>query len=165
MAENTTKNVPGMAELTTGSEVSQFAASLNLVKTEIANALDQAAVQLDAYSESGSADSLRLFLEEVQQIRGTFKILDFRAGERICEELAETGRAVKAQKVSEATLEAFTQAVVFLKRYVDFVANGEQVAPSLLVPTINLIRKQRQEKPLPEAYFFLVNLRPKLSMP
>ncbi len=165
MAENTTKNVPGMAELTTGSEVSQFAASLNLVKTEIANALDQAAVQLDAYSESGSADSLRLFLEEVQQIRGTFKILDFRAGERICEELAETGRAVKAQKVNEATLEAFTQAVVFLKRYVDFVANGEQVAPSLLVPTINLIRKQRQEKPLPEAYFFLVNLRPKLSMP
>ncbi|WP_420590957.1 hypothetical protein [Bacterioplanoides sp.] len=154
-----------MAELTTGSEVSQFAASLNLVKTEIANALDQAAVQLDAYSESGSADSLRLFLEEVQQIRGTFKILDFRAGERICEELAETGRAVKAQKVNEATLEAFTQAVVFLKRYVDFVANGEQVAPSLLVPTINLIRKQRQEKPLPEAYFFLVNLRPKLSMP
>ena len=74
-----------MAELTTGSEVSQFAASLNLVKTEIANALDQAAVQLDAYSESGSNDSLRLFLEEVQQIRGTFKILDFRAGERICE--------------------------------------------------------------------------------
>lgn len=154
-----------MAELTTGSEVSQFAASLNLVKTEIANALDQAAVQLDAYSESGSNDSLRLFLEEVQQIRGTFKILDFRAGERICEELAETGRAVKAQKVNETTLQAFTQAVVFLKRYVDFVANGDQVAPSLLVPTINLIRKQRQEKPLPEAYFFLVNLRPKLNMP
>ena len=154
-----------MAELTTGSEVSQFAASLNLVKTEIANALDQAAVQLDAYSESGSNDSLRLFLEEVQQIRGTFKILDFRAGERICEELAETGRAVKAQKVNETTLQAFTQAVVFLKRYVDFVANGDQVAPSLLVPTINLIRKQRQEKPLPEAYFFLVNLRPKLDMP
>lgn len=164
MAENTTKNVPGMAELTTGSEISQFAASLNLVKTEIANALDQAAVQLDAYSESGSADSLRLFLEEVQQIRGTFKILDFRAGERICEELAETGRAVKAQKVNEVTLEAFTQAVVFLKRYVDFVANGDLVAPSLLVPTINLIRKQRQEKPLPEAYFFLVNLRPKLNI-
>lgn len=61
MAENTTKNVPSMAEITTGSDISQFAASLNLVKAEIANALDQAAVQLDSYSESGSADSLRLF--------------------------------------------------------------------------------------------------------
>jgi len=165
MAENTTKNDPSMADITTGSEVSQFAASLNLVKAEIANALDQAAVQLDAYSESGSEDHLRMFLEEVQQIRGTFKILDFRAGERMCEELAETGRAVKSQSVSESTLQAFTQAIVFLKRYVDFVASGDQVAPSLLVPTINLIRKERNEKPLPEAYFFLVNLRPKLDVP
>lgn len=163
MAANTTKNDPSMADITTGSEVSHFAASLNLVKAEIANALDQAAVQLDAYSDNGSSDSLTLFLEEVQQLRGTFKMLDFRAGERICEELAETGRAVRSQKVNETTLSAFTQAIVYLKRYVEFVASGEQVAPSLLIPTINQIRKQRGEKPLPEAYFFLVNLRPKLA--
>jgi len=145
--------------------VSHFAASLNLVKSELANALDQAAVQLDAYSENGSSDSLTLFLEEIQQVRGTFKMLDFRAGERICEELAETGRTVRAQAVSESVLSTFTQAIVFLKRYVDAVAGGDLVAPSLLIPTINDIRKQRHEKPLPEAYFFLVNLRPQLKAP
>merc|ERR1712000_195135 len=97
----------------------QFSVSLNLVKAEISNALDQAASHLDAYSEQADAESLRSFLEEIQQIRGTFKMLDFRAGERLCEELAETGRSVRSQGVSEPILNAFTQAVVFLKRYVD----------------------------------------------
>lgn len=154
-----------MAELSTGSETSQFAVSLRLVKNELANALDQAATQLDAYAEQGNAEHLRAFLEEVQQIRGTFKMLDFRAGERLCEELAETGRAVRNQEVTESSLAAFTQAIVFLKRYVDFAVNGEPIAPSLLIPTINVVRRERREKPLPEAYFFLVNLRPKLVVP
>ena len=86
-----------MADISTGSENSQFALSLKLVKNEVANALDQAATQLDAYAEQGNADHLRAFLEEVQQIRGTFKMLDFRAGERLCEELAETGRVIRNQ--------------------------------------------------------------------
>ncbi len=154
-----------MADISTGSEVTQFSVSLNLVKAEISNALDQAASHLDAYSEQADAESLRSFLEEIQQIRGTFKMLDFRAGERLCEELAETGRSVRSQGVSEPILNAFTQAVVFLKRYVEFVAAGNSVAPSLLIPTINVVRRVRGEKPLPEAYFFIVNLRPKLQMP
>jgi len=154
-----------MAEISTGSDVSQFAASLNLVRSEIVNALDQAAAQLDTYSETGDTESLRAFLEEVQQVRGTFKMLDFRAGERLCEELAETGRVVRMQAVTESALNAFTQAIVFLKRYVDFIVGGDPVAPSLLIPTINMVRKERKEKALPEAYFFLVNLRPKLQVP
>lgn len=154
-----------MAEISTGSDVSQFAASLNLVRSEIVNALDQAAAQLDTYSETGDTESLRAFLEEVQQVWGTFKMLDFRAGERLCEELAETGRVVRMQAVTESALNAFTQAIVFLKRYVDFIVGGDPVAPSLLIPTINMVRKERKEKALPEAYFFLVNLRPKLQVP
>lgn len=154
-----------MADLSTGSENTQFAVSLRLVKNEVANALDQAATQLDAYAEQGNGEHLRAFLEEVQQVRGTFKMLDFRAGERLCEELAETGRVVRNLEVSESSLSAFTQAIVFLKRYVDFVVSGDPVAPSLLLPTINVVRRERREKPLPEAYFFLVNLRPKLNVP
>ncbi len=138
---------------------------LNLVRAEVANALDQAALQLDTYSESGDAEQLKAFLEEIQQVRGTFKMLDFRAGERLCEELAETGRALKGRMMPEQTLSVFTQAVLFLKRYIDFVISGKAVAPSLLLPTINEVRAERSEKALPEAYFFLVNLRPQINSP
>lgn len=154
-----------MADISTGSETDQFAQSLGFVKSEIEHALDQAAAQLDAYSEQGNADNLRAFLEEIQQVRGIFKMLDFRAGERLCEELAETGRVVRSQEVHESTLNAFTQALVFIKRYLEFVVSGDPVVPGLLVPTINLIRGERREKALPEAYFFMVNLRPQINTP
>src|SRR5690554_1121932 len=152
-----------MTDNSIGNGTFQFLSSLKLVKTEIVNSLERATNELDVYSEQNDTDNLRSFLEEVQQIRGTFKILDFRAGERLCEELAETGRIVRNQDIAESTLNAFMQAIVFLKRYLDFVSHNEPVAPSLLIPTINLVRAERGEKSLPEAYFFTANLRPKFQ--
>ena len=154
-----------MADLMIGSAESQFAASLSLVKSEIASALDQAASQLDMYSETGSQDNLTGFLEEVQQVRGTFKLLDFRAGERVCEELAESVRVARGEKLSMDTLGAFTQAIMLMKRYVDLLASGTALAPSLLIPVINQVRQERADPLLPEAYFFLVNLRPTIKSP
>lgn len=150
-----------MTDNSIGSGTFQFLSSLKLVKAEIVNSLERATNELDLYSEQNDTEHLRSFLEEVQQIRGTFKMLDFRAGERLCEELAETGRIVRNQDIAESTLNAFMQAIVFLKRYLDFVSHNEPVAPSLLIPTINLVRNERGEKPLPEAYFFTANLRPR----
>jgi len=143
----------------------QFASSLHVVRREIEHALDHAAVQLDNYSTDGNEDTIRIFLDEIRQLRGTFKMLDFRAGERLCEELTETIRRSLNSGVEPSLLDGCTQAVVYLKRYIEFVMSGQAVAPSLLVPTINLIRRERGEKPLPEGYFFLNNLRPKLTLP
>jgi len=146
--------------------MSNLASTLNLVRKEVDGALDQAAVRLEHYAESANADDLKGFLSEIQQVRGTFKMLDFRAGERLCEELADTGRTLN-QSVGENqhALEAFSKSIMVLKRYVEMVANGQLVAPGLLLEVINDVRKSRQEKALPNAYFFMVNLRPKLDVP
>ncbi|MEC9254206.1 MAG: hypothetical protein VX771_00295, partial [Pseudomonadota bacterium] len=154
-----------MADLPSAEVSNQFASSLHVVRKEIENALDHAAVQLDTYSTDDSEETIRTFLEEIRQLRGTFKMLDFRAGERLCEELTETIRRSLNSGVSEGLLDASTQAVVYLKRYIEFVITGQDVAPSLLIPTINLVRRERAEKGLPEGYFFLNNLRPKLDQP
>ena len=154
-----------MADLPSAEASNQFASSLHVVRREIEHALDHAAVQLDNYSSDGSEETIRAFLEEIRQLRGTFKMLDFRAGERLCEELTETIRRSLNSGVNEGLLEASTQAVVYLKRYIEFVITGQDVAPSLLIPTINLVRRERAEKGLPEGYFFLNNLRPKLDQP
>ena len=146
--------------------MSNLASTLNLVRKEVDGTLDQAAVQLEHYAESGNADDLKGFLGEIQQIRGTFKMLDFRAGERLCEELADTGRTfAQLEGENRNALEAFSKSIMILKRYVEMVANGQQVAPGLLLEVINDVRKSRQEKALPGAYFFMTNLRPKLDIP
>lgn len=149
----------------TGSTMSNLTSTLNLVRKEVDGALDQAAVRLEHYAESGNADDLKGFLGEVQQVRGTFKMLDFRAGERLCEELAETGRSLVQTQNNQNALEAFSKSIMVLKRYVEMVANGQLVAPGLLLEVINEVRKCRSEKPLPGAYFFMVNLRPRLDVP
>ena len=154
-----------MAEITTGNDIAQFAASLHLVRAEVDNALDHASAQLDAYANGGGKEGLRTFLEEIQQLRGTFKMLDFRAGERLCEEIAELARSWRSDEVSPTILGAYTQAVVYLKQYIELVVDDKLVSPSLLIPTINLLRRSRHERPLPEAYFFLVNLRPRIETP
>jgi hypothetical protein len=150
----------------TGSSMSNLASTLNLVRKEVDGALDQAAVRLEHFAESGNADDLKGFLGEVQQVRGTFKMLDFRAGERLCEELADTGRVIaQTEGENQHALDAFSKSIMVLKRYVEMVTNGQLVAPGLLLEVINDVRKSRQEKPLPGAYFFMVNLRPKLDVP
>jgi hypothetical protein len=150
----------------TGSIMSNLASTLNLVRKEMDRALDQAAVQLEHYSESGSAEYLKGFLGEIHQVRGTFKMLDFRAGERLCEELADTGRTfAQLEGENRHALEVFSKSIMVLKRYVEMVANGQLVAPGLLLEVINDVRKSRQETVLPGAYFFIANLRPKLDIP
>lgn len=146
--------------------MSNLASTLNIVRKEVEGSLDQAAIRLEHYAESDNDDDLKGFLGEIQQVRGTFKMLDFRAGERLCEELAETGRSMlHADGDNQGALEVFSKSIMILKRYVEMVANGQLVAPGLLLEVINDVRKSRQEKALPGAYFFMANLRPKLDIP
>jgi hypothetical protein len=150
----------------TGSTMFNLASTLNLVRKEVDGALDQAVVQLEYYVVSGSGDDLKGFLGEIQQVRGTFKMLDFRAGERLCEELADTGRSfAQFEGENRHALEAFSKSIMVLKRYVEMVVSGQLVAPGLLLEVINDVRKTRQEKALPGAYFFIANLRPRLNIP
>lgn len=150
----------------TGSTLSNLASTLNLVRKEVDSALDQATIQLEHFAENSNPDELKGFLSEVQQVRGTFKMLDFRAGERLCEELADTGRVMASSQLeNNYALQAFSKSIMILKRYVEMVANGQLVAPGLLLETINEVRKARSEKALPSAYFFMANLRPKLDIP
>jgi hypothetical protein len=150
----------------TGSTMSNLVSTLNLVRKEVDGTLDQAAVQLEYYAVSGSGDDLKGFLGEIQQVRGTFKMLDFRVGERLCEELADTGRTfAQVEGGNRYALEAFSKSIMVLKRYIEMVTNGQLVAPGLLLEVINDVRKIRQEKALPGAYFFIANLRPRLDIP
>lgn len=152
-------------DIALGNEQLQFLTSLRLVKDEVNNTLEQAINQLDAYAEHSNADHFVAFLEEVQQLRGTFKMIGFRSGERLCEEIAETGRIVRNKDNQSAALQVFTQALFYLSRYLECAVNEEPIASSLLIATINSVRKERKESALPEAYFFTANLRPQVNAP
>lgn len=154
-----------MADVASGSELLQFLTSLRLVKDEVNNSLELAINQLDLYAEHKNQEYFVAFLEQVQLLRGTFKMIGFRPGERLCEEVAETSRVIRNQANQDSALQTFTQALFYLQRYLDCAANEDPIAASLLIPAINAVRKERNETMLPEAYFFITNLRPQIQAP
>tara|TARA_B100001245_G_scaffold211562_1_gene176293 strand:+ start:15007 stop:16656 length:1650 start_codon:yes stop_codon:yes gene_type:complete len=145
----------------------KLSVSMHLVRSEINHALQNALSQLDNYASlgEGEGDSLRKLIEEIRQLHGTFKMLDFRAGERLCEEVTEAVRRTVNTGIDAAMLEACSLALVHLDKYTELLLAGQSVAPSLLVPAINRVRRERGVPPLPESVFFQVNLRPRLSIP
>ena len=57
----------------------KLSVSMHLVRSEINHALQNALSQLDNYASlgEGEGDSLRKLIEEIRQLHGTFKMLDF----------------------------------------------------------------------------------------
>lgn len=147
--------------------MSKLSVSMNLVRSEVTHALQNALSQLDNYASlgEGEGDNLRRLIEEIRQLHGTFKMLDFRAGERLCEEVTEAVRRTVNTGIDAPMLESCSLALVHLDKYTELLLAGQSVAPSLLVPAINRVRRERGEQPLPESIFFQVNLRPRLSIP
>lgn len=145
----------------------KLSVSMHLVRSEISHSLQNALTQLDNYASlgEGDGDSLRQLIDEVRQLHGTFKMLDFRGGERLCEEVTEAVRRTVNAGIDAAMLEACSLALVHLDKYTELLLAGQTVAPSLLVPAINRVRRERGVPPLPESIFFVVNLRPRISIP
>ena len=145
----------------------KLSVSMHLVRSEINHSLQNALTQLDNYASlgEGEGDSLRKLIDEIRQLHGTFKMLDFRAGERLCEEVTEAVRRTVNTGIDTAMLEACSLALVHLDKYTELLLAGQAVAPSLLVPAINRVRRERGVPPLPESIFFVVNLRPRIVIP
>lgn len=148
-----------------GSTLKNVASSLSIVRSEVDTSLDQAATHLEQFVETGQHDFFKKFLGDIQQVRGTFKLLDFRSGERFCEEIAETSRLMLPKGLSDRALDVFSRNIMLLKRFVELICTGETIAPGLLLSMINEVRVVRGDKALPDAYFFMVNMRPKLAAP
>lgn len=151
-------------ETLAATEFDQLAASLSIVRSEIDQSLEHATGLLEQISNDFDTLKIGQFQQEMVQLKGTFKLLDFRAGERLCEEIASVAakQLKEVVEVPDSILEKLTSSLSQLKHYLDLVTNSQGVAPSLLVPTINTLRKINNQPTLTEASFFVVNLRPRL---
>lgn len=145
--------------------VREFSASLGLVSSEIKVSMDNASTKLERYADSHDDTHIREFLKEINQLRGTFKMLNFRAGERLCEEVVELIRTKINTEIPDSYLIVCDKSLATLARYIELLLDNQPVAPSLLIPSINAMRLKMGAKKLPDGYFFSVNLRPRYKMP
>jgi len=137
-----------------------FSVSISLVRQELESTLQKAEGYFTQYAEERGEPQLKLFADEINLARGTYKLLELNGPELLCAEmLSLLGDGVVKFDIK---LEAMGQALISLGRYMTILLDQERDLPILLVPAINQVRRAGNHKPISESHFFAVNLRPKL---
>jgi hypothetical protein len=134
--------------------------SISLVRKELEATLQKAEGYFSLYAEEMEPNNLKLFADELNLARGTFKLLELSGPEALVTEmlsLVGDGAASDAVKI-----ESLGQALIGLGHYISHLLEKEIDQPILLVPIINILRKAGGHKAITESHFFNVNLRPQL---
>lgn len=142
------------------NQVSNISVSIGLVRKELETTLQKAENYLSQFSESLDAAHLKLFADEVNLARGTFKLLELSGADSLATEmLSLIGDGAVKQAIK---LDVLGRALIGLTQYINVLMEQEVDHPILLVPAINMVRKIGGHRPITESHFFKVNLRPKL---
>lgn len=145
------------------STQSRLSVSISLVRKELESTLNKAEGYFSQYSEEGGDPQRRLFADEINLARGTFKLLELPGSEMLCAEILTLLSEQKEKQLApDVVISAVGVALISLTRYVSLLIEQEQDFPVLLAPAINEVRKASGRKPISESHFFRVNLRPKL---
>lgn len=134
--------------------------SISLVRKELEATLQKAEGYFAQYAEEQDQAHLKLFTDELNLVRGTFKLLELKGPELLVTEMLSLMGHTSVNL--NARIEALGQGLISLSNYMNLVMEKEQDHPVLLISGINQVRRAGGHKPLTESHFFTANLRPKL---
>ena len=142
------------------NEPTNISVSIGLVRKELETTLQKAEGYFSQFSETLDQSHLKLFADELNLVRGTFKLLELSGAETLSTEMLSLVGDGAVKQVLK--LEVLGHALIGLTQYINILLEQEVDHPVLLVPAINQVRKAGGHKPVNESHFFSVNLRPKL---
>ncbi|WP_299940760.1 hypothetical protein [uncultured Microbulbifer sp.] len=131
--------------------------SVNVVKEELAVALDNAASHLDKFvADTTRKLPLEQCLADLKQVSGVLQMVQLRAGELLAQEqITALSEVLEGRRqANEELMEALGTGFYVLNRYLDFVQNRAIARQELLIPYINQLRAARSQPPVPESHFF-----------
>ena len=132
--------------------------SLTFLKEAIDTTLTEAENQLEAFSDDHSRqDELQHCAQAFQQLRGICQVVELPAAALMSEEMALAARELQ-EKVSEARIQALSNAIVLLARYFDYVQLKNRTLPALLIGGINELRRSGGKGLIQESHFFSADL-------
>ncbi|GAA6133336.1 type IV pilus/biofilm regulator FimL [Oceaniserpentilla sp. 4NH20-0058] len=144
------------------NQASNISVSIGLVRKELESTLQKAESYFSQFSENLDGTHLKLFADELNLVRGTFKLLELSGAEALSAEMLSLIGDGSVKQVLK--LEVLGQALIGLTQYVNILFEQEVDHPILLIPTINQVRKAGGHRLFSESHFFSVNLRPKLPV-
>lgn len=137
------------------------ASSLSLVRTELFTTMEEAESSLEHFiAERHNGSLLQQAVENLQQVRGTLKLIELTGGELLAQEVLEQATDIPAGAGAERDIQlsALSNALHVLRRYLENLDLSRQEMPELLLPAINNLRQAGGQPPLPESFFFSARL-------
>ncbi|EAR08416.1 hypothetical protein MED297_16789 [Reinekea blandensis MED297] len=146
-------------------EVDKFMSALfsaDAIKGELEATIQQAQTALEGFSEnSGDLNELEQVLDYVRQLRGIFQVLEEPGAVSVCDEMNAALNAITDDAESRTRiLEAASQTLVILNRFLELITLQQKAVPSVLLPAINSLRVARKAPALGEAHFFEFSFKP-----
>jgi hypothetical protein len=135
--------------------------SLSVVRDELFATIDEAELGLEQFiAERENGSLLQQAVENLQQVRGTLKLIELAGAEMLAQEVLQQATDIPAGAGEErdGQLSALSNALHVLRRYLEIVDAHRQEVPELLLPAINELRQAGAQPLLPESFFFSVRL-------
>lgn len=132
-------------------------ASLKMVQDELVATIEQAAVNLEQFTnDRANGELLQDCIDGIKQIRGTLSLIQLKGVDLLADELVEhiTDITLDAEPKNDRKLELLTSAFFMLPRYLEYCTQTSRSMAMLLIPYINELRLARKAQPLPESYYF-----------
>lgn len=145
--------------------------SLSLVRDELFATMAEAEQNLEHFiAERQNGGLLQQAVGNLQQVRGTLKLIELTGAELLAQEILRLGMdiPVDAGPERDEQLTALTGALHVLRSYLEGLDINRQEIPELLLPAINDLRQSVGQPPLPASFFFSVRLdqaRPPAALP
>jgi hypothetical protein len=145
--------------------------SLSVVRDELFATIDEAELSLEQFiAERENGSLLQQAVENLQQVRGTLKLIELAGAEMLAQEVLQQATDIPAGAGEErdGQLSALSNALHVLRRYLEIIDAHRQEVPELLLPAINELRLAGGQPALPESFFFSVRLdhrRPSSATP
>ncbi|WP_020209650.1 hypothetical protein [Gilvimarinus chinensis] len=151
------------------------ASSLKLVHDELLATIESAASRLEQFvADLENGELLQLCIDDIKQIRGTLSLLQLRGVDLLAQELVEhiTDIPLGEDPKTVAKLDRLTSVFFILPRYLEYCTQVGRSMAVLLIPYINELRRVRKAPPVPQSYYYPVNVtdpqresKPELNLP
>lgn len=132
-----------------------------MVRDELFTTMDEAELSLEQFiAERDNGSLLQQAVENLQQVRGTLKLIELAGAELLAQEILQQAMDIPTGAGTErdGQLSALSNALHVLRRYLEIVDVHRQEVPELLLPAINALRQAGAQPALPESFFFSVRL-------
>ncbi len=135
--------------------------TLNWVKGEIDETLDQARQSLEAFVENPEDEAqLQFCVNHLHQVHGTLKMVELYGAVMIAEEMENLSLAIQDNKITkkEDAYDILMRAILQLPDYLEHLQSGQKDVPLALLPLLNDIRAICGQSLLSESAFFSPDL-------